>query len=290
MCSCPSYLLQAGALALCTKQLKSHHMTWTAELSTTSESEYSCYRQQSQFKLWTWLSQSQADWGWWVDWGLDGGWSLEKKAQTSRVTYLSHWKRDYFGPQCHTLDVSMPLSPSWVSGISACHFRACWSLDELWIACNIPFYIIYSFHITINPFRERLLKLDLLYSSSTCCIVYSLLWHVAGNLLFTFFCVSTYVITSVKTILVTVTGMTVESLSNHWLLICTISWNQLKSCWTCVFTKQHFLLLCANSAYGIGKEDQKSSGLWLLSVACCGHLVATPRTGQIWTKQFTKSK
>ena len=27
----------------------------------------------------------------------------------------------------------MPLSPSWVSGISACHFRTCWSLDELWI-------------------------------------------------------------------------------------------------------------------------------------------------------------
>ena len=27
----------------------------------------------------------------------------------------------------------LPVSPSGVSGISACHFRTCWSLDQLWI-------------------------------------------------------------------------------------------------------------------------------------------------------------
>ena len=27
----------------------------------------------------------------------------------------------------------MPVSPSWVSGISACHFRKCQSFDKLWI-------------------------------------------------------------------------------------------------------------------------------------------------------------
>ena len=61
-------------------------------------------------------------------------------------------------------------------------------------------------------------------------------------------------------------------------LICTISWNQWKAIWTCLWTRQVFCsqltgsdLIFAVSAYGMGKEGQKSSGLTracLLPVAC----------------------
>ena len=82
-------------------------------------------------------------------------------------------------------------------------------------------------------------------------------------------------------------------------LISTISWHQWKSQLTSMkvpadlyLDNTSFLLkacrklrlsclLFVASAYGMGKEDQKSSGLLL---AC----LATPRTGQDWPKCFIK--
>ena len=78
---------------------------------------------------------------------------------------------------------------------------------------------------------------------------------------------------------------------NPQALIGTKSWNWRNSRRTCVWTEQDFLLsitrsdlFFAVSAYGTGKEDQKSSGLssaFLRSQAGCdGHR----RTGKLWTK------
>ena len=72
--------------------------------------------------------------------------------------------------------------------------------------------------------------------------------------------------------------------------ISTISWNQWKSCWSCLWTGQEFCslltgrdLIFAVSAHGMGKEGQKCSGLsraCLLPLACQdGH----PKDRPTWT-------
>ena len=79
---------------------------------------------------------------------------------------------------------------------------------------------------------------------------------------------------------------------NPQALIRTISWNQRKSRWTCIWTKQDFSSITGSnlpfavSAYWMGKKGQKSPNVYLaclLSVACYDQYDGHPKD---WPKCF----